>query len=587
MCALGGCQTPKHLAPNAAIRRCRLAAGGDTFCRSARAVELPANPLGGSCVLTYIKRPGPHARRCHDPARRLAHRPLRPLQAHGAARRHPGAGAHAADAEGARRGGGARHRRLRHRLPRLAARRRRPRDVEGEAALEAADIKFEPGLNEDLAATALWGTQQAELRGEGRVQGVFGLWYGKGPGVDRCGDVFRHANMAGTSSSAASSPASATTTPARARPLHHSEFALVDAMMPILSPAGVQEVLDYGLLGWALSRYTGCWVGLKCVKDTIEVDRGRRRRPAPADDRRARDFAMPPGGLNIRLTTPRSPRRRGCTTTSASPPRPSPAPTGSTAASGAAQGQIGIVSCGKSWLDTARRSTCSASTPPRPSGSASPLQGRHGLAARHGELPRVGARPRAHHRRRGEAQARRGADQGGDLRRPPRPPRRLEGRAGRGCLPGQAGARPGEDRPHPRPLALERASRPSARRAAAASLEAACAPTTPRRSPSASPGSARAARTTPRRGCPRAPAPMPASAATTWCSGWTATPRASPTWAARARTGSARRRSRRAPRLPEPRRRHLQPFRLSLAIRAALAAASTSPTRSSTTTPSR
>jgi indolepyruvate ferredoxin oxidoreductase len=65
--------------------------------------------------------------------------------------------------------------------------------------LAAADVKFEPGLNEDLAATALWGTQQAELRGEGRVQGVFGLWYGKGPGVDRCGDVFRHANMAGTS----------------------------------------------------------------------------------------------------------------------------------------------------------------------------------------------------------------------------------------------------------------------------------------------------------------------------------------------------------------------------------------------------
>ena len=89
--------------------------------------------------------------------------------------------------------------------------------MEGAQGAEAADIKFEPGLNEDLAATALWGSQQVNLHGEGRVQGVFGLWYGKGPGVDRCGDVFRHANMAGTAGSAASSPASATTTPARAR----------------------------------------------------------------------------------------------------------------------------------------------------------------------------------------------------------------------------------------------------------------------------------------------------------------------------------------------------------------------------------
>src|SRR6201985_1406386 len=115
--------------------------------------------------------------------------------------------------------------------------------------LAAADLKFQAGLNEELAATALWGTQQAELRGEGKFDGVFGLWYGKGPGVDRSGDVFRHANMAGTSPRGGvlalmgdDHTAESSTT------AHQSEFAFVDAMIPILSPAGVQEVLDYGAL---------------------------------------------------------------------------------------------------------------------------------------------------------------------------------------------------------------------------------------------------------------------------------------------------------------------------------------------------
>ena len=136
---------------------------------------------------------------------------------------------------------------------------------------KANDIHFEPGLNEELAATAIWGAQQAEMRGEGRFDGVFSLWYGKGPGVDRCGDVFRHANLAGTSPHGGvlalmgdDHTAESSTT------AHQSEFAFVDVMMPILSPAGVQEVLDYGALGWALSRYAGVWVGLKCIKDTIE-----------------------------------------------------------------------------------------------------------------------------------------------------------------------------------------------------------------------------------------------------------------------------------------------------------------------------
>ncbi len=167
--------------------------------------------------------------------------------------------------------------------------------------LTSASIVFQAGLNEDLAATALWGTQQAELRGEGLHDGVFGLWYGKGPGVDRSGDVFKHANLAGASRFGGVLAAfgddhtceSSTTA-------HQSDLALMNAHMPVLSPAGVQEILDFGIFGFALSRFSGNWVGLKCVKETIEstavVDgqAGRMQLIAP-------EFEMPPHGLNIRL----------------------------------------------------------------------------------------------------------------------------------------------------------------------------------------------------------------------------------------------------------------------------------------------
>ncbi len=167
--------------------------------------------------------------------------------------------------------------------------------------LDANDILFHPAINEDLAATALWGTQQAQLRGEGRKDGVFGIWYGKGPGVDRCGDVFRHANLAGTAPHGGvlalmgdDHTAESSTT------AHQSEFHLLDAMMPILHPAGVQELLDYGLYGFALSRFAGVWVGLKCMKDTVEST-------ASVDGSPDRvtivtpDFAFPPGGVHIRI----------------------------------------------------------------------------------------------------------------------------------------------------------------------------------------------------------------------------------------------------------------------------------------------
>ena len=170
------------------------------------------------------------------------------------------------------------------------------------AVLAPSDVVIQPATNEDLAATALWGTQQAELRGEGRFDGVFGMWYGKGPGVDRSGDVFRHANLAGSSRHGGvlalmgdDHTAESSTT------AHQSEFHFVDVMMPILNPAGVQEIIDYGLYGWAMSRFTGTWTGLKCMHETVEstavVDGSLDRVGIVIPD----DFAMPPGGLNIRL----------------------------------------------------------------------------------------------------------------------------------------------------------------------------------------------------------------------------------------------------------------------------------------------
>ena len=174
--------------------------------------------------------------------------------------------------------------------------------IRAQRSLDKYDIRFQAGINEDIAATALWGTQQAELRGEGKFDGVFGLWYGKGPGVDRTGDVFRHANFAGTSRHGGvlalmgdDHTAESSTT------AHQSEYHFVDVMIPVLNPAGVQEILDYGLYGWAMSRFCGTWVALKSMHETVEstavIDGSLDRVNIVIPD----DFKMPEGGLNIRL----------------------------------------------------------------------------------------------------------------------------------------------------------------------------------------------------------------------------------------------------------------------------------------------
>ena len=218
--------------------------------------------------------------------------------------------------------------------------------------LEPAQVTFQPGLNEDLAATALWGSQQAELRGEGKYDGVFGLWYGKGPGVDRSGDVMRHANMAGSAPFGGVIMAMGDDhTGESSTTLHQSDWAMVDAYMPIVSPAGVQEILDYGLYAYALSRFAGVWVGLKTMKDTIEVtsvvdgspDRVSFVEPA---------FDMPEGGLNIRLVdTPQLQEARMIDHKRFAAEAFSRANKMDQRKWGKPGAKIGFVAAGKNWLD--------------------------------------------------------------------------------------------------------------------------------------------------------------------------------------------------------------------------------------------
>ncbi|RMD65350.1 MAG: indolepyruvate ferredoxin oxidoreductase family protein, partial [Alphaproteobacteria bacterium] len=162
-------------------------------------------------------------------------------------------------------------------------------------------IHFQPGLNEDLAATAVWGSQQTVLFNDCNYDGVFAMWYGKGPGVDRSGDVFKHGNAAGSSRYGGVLLLAGDDHTAKSSTLaHQCEYSFVDAMIPVLNPAGVQEFLDLGLYGWAMSRYSGCWVGFKTIAETVDssasvyIDPERIRIVTP------QDFEMPPGGLNIR-----------------------------------------------------------------------------------------------------------------------------------------------------------------------------------------------------------------------------------------------------------------------------------------------
>ncbi len=167
------------------------------------------------------------------------------------------------------------------------------------------NIRFQPGVNEDLAATAIWGTQQLHLFPDPQVDGIFAMWYGKGPGVDRCGDVFKHANHAGTAKHGGVLLIAGDDHSARSSAVaHQSEHMFSACGIPVLAPAGLQEYLDLGLHGWAMSRYSGCWVAMKTTSDTVESSATVEVDPARVAIRLPEDFTLPPDGVNIRWPDP-------------------------------------------------------------------------------------------------------------------------------------------------------------------------------------------------------------------------------------------------------------------------------------------
>ncbi len=170
--------------------------------------------------------------------------------------------------------------------------------------LEAHHVHFVPGVNEDLAATAVWGTQTVDLIGPAKYDGVFAMWYGKGPGVDRCGDVFKHMNHAGTAKHGGVLLVAGDDHGAYSSTLpHQSDHIFSACMVPMLYPCNVQEYLDLGVHGWAMSRFSGCTVAFKALADTVESSASVDADPHRVQVKIPQDFVMPEGGLNARLSS--------------------------------------------------------------------------------------------------------------------------------------------------------------------------------------------------------------------------------------------------------------------------------------------
>ena len=177
---------------------------------------------------------------------------------------------------------------------------------QAQKLLEAEDVRFVPGINEELAAAAVMGSQQVEAEGRGRFDGVFAIWYGKGPGLDRAGDAIKHGHAYGTSPHGGvlcvvgDDHGAVSSTVA-----HQSDHAFAAWSMPVLHPASVRDYLELGLWGWAASRFSGGWVGFKAIPR-------RSRAPRPSSCRTScrlrhpTDFTPPPDGLHFRWRDPPS-----------------------------------------------------------------------------------------------------------------------------------------------------------------------------------------------------------------------------------------------------------------------------------------
>ena len=171
--------------------------------------------------------------------------------------------------------------------------------------LDSHDIKFNPGINEELAATSVWGSQQLGIVSESDYDGVFGMWYGKGPGVDRSMDVIKHANAFGTSAHGGVLAVAGDDHACKSSTLpHQSEHMFMGASVPVLAPSNVQEVLDFGIYGWAMSRFSGCWVALKAITDNMDAAMGVEIDPARYSIVLPPKEAISPDGMHARWPDP-------------------------------------------------------------------------------------------------------------------------------------------------------------------------------------------------------------------------------------------------------------------------------------------
>ncbi len=221
------------------------------------------------------------------------------------------------------------------------------------AHLEAHGVEFHPAVNEELAATAVWGTQQLGLLPGARRDGIFALWYAKGPGVDRCSDVFKHANYAGTSRHGGVLLVAGDDHSARSSAVaHQSEHTFSACGIPVLAPADLQDCLDLGLHGWAMSRYSGCWVAMKTTSDIVESSATVELDPLRVVSRVPDDFVLPRDGVHIRWPDPQLAQER----------RMAEFKVYAAVAYARANGlnrlvwdapapRLGIIACGKAWLD--------------------------------------------------------------------------------------------------------------------------------------------------------------------------------------------------------------------------------------------